>query len=65
MKVSPQNILDYAHELCEDEDYVNALEYFDLVLEMEPNNLNAIIEFHATHELLVASDVHFQPMKNV
>ena len=44
MKVSPQNILDYAHELCEDEDYVNALEYFDLVLEMEPNNLNAIID---------------------
>ena len=36
MQATSQNILDYAHELCEDEDYVNALEYFNMVLEMDP-----------------------------
>jgi Tfp pilus assembly protein PilF len=52
MKVTPQNMLDHAHELCEDEDYVNALEYFDMVLEMEPNNLNAIIDKGVTFQNL-------------
>ena len=52
MNITSQNMLDHAHELCEDEDYVNALEYFDIVLEMEPNNLNAVIDKGVTFQNL-------------
>ena len=37
-------LLEQAYDLCEDENYVNALEYYNLVLDIEPDNLKALID---------------------
>jgi len=39
-----RKLLEQAYELCEDENYARALEYYDIALDIEPDNLNAVID---------------------
>jgi len=39
-----QKLLEQAYELCEDGNYVRALEYYDMALDIEPDNLNAMVD---------------------
>ena len=44
MQEKLQKLLEQAYEICEDGNYVMALEYYDIALDIEPDNLNAIID---------------------
>ena len=39
-----QKLLEQAYELCEDGNYVRALEYYDMALDIEPDNLNVMVD---------------------
>jgi len=39
-----QKLLEQAYELCEDGNYVRALEYYDIALDIEPDNLNVMVD---------------------
>jgi len=39
-----QKLLEQAYELCEDGNYVMALEYYDMALDIEPDNLNVMVD---------------------
>ena len=44
MQKKLQKLLEQAYELCEDGNYVRALEYYDIALDIEPDNLNVMVD---------------------
>ncbi len=44
MQKKLQKLLEQAYELCEDGNYVRALEYYDMALDIEPDNPNAMVD---------------------
>ena len=44
MQEKLQKLLEQAYELCEDGNYVRALEYYDMALDIEPDNLNVMVD---------------------
>ena len=44
MQEKLQKLLEQAYELCEDGNYVMALEYYDIALDIEPNNPNVMVD---------------------
>ena len=41
-------MLETASKLCEDEEYINALKYYENILKVEPNNIMSIIDYGVT-----------------
>ena len=44
MQKKLQKLLEQAYELCENGNYVRALEYYDIALDIEPDNLNVMVD---------------------
>ena len=44
MQEKLQKLLEQAYELCEDGNYARALEYYDIVLDVEPGNVNVMVD---------------------
>ena len=44
MQEKLQKLLEQAYELCEDGNYVMALEYYDIALDIEPDNSNVMVD---------------------
>ena len=51
MQEKLQKLLEQAYELCEDGNYVTALEYYDIALDVEPDNLNVMVDKGVTFKI--------------
>ena len=53
-------MLEIASKLCEDEEYINALKYYENILKVEPNNIMSIIDYGVTLQNL---ELYYQALE--